>query len=316
MTETIFILSGLVLLFAGGEALLRGSVSLARSLKISKILIGAVIIGFGTSMPELTVSVGAALKDASDIALGNVIGSNIANILLIIGVSALISPIDVNDTSIRRDVLGMTISSIMLLVFMWLDALTFTSGLVFLTILSGYIFWSFKEDKQNKNNPHKHMEEDSTPDHPYKPSVAFLMTIAGLAALIGGASLLVDGAISIATSYGIPEAVIGLTLVAVGTALPEIAIAIIASLRNHSDVVLGNIMGSNIFNVLAIIGITVLIHPITVSEQLMAVDIWIMLLVTVLLGSLLFMKIRIGRSIAVMMLISYFSYSAWLYLAN
>lgn len=314
MTEILYIVFGLILLFLGGEALLRGSVSLARSFNISKLLISAVIIGFGTSMPELTVSVGAALKDSPDIALGNVIGSNIANILLIIGVSALICPILITDKAIRKDVLAMLLSGIMLAVLMWFDALNFSSGLAFLVVLAAYIFWSFAEDRKRQNKIHEHMEEDSDPQKPYKPAIALCISIIGLVSLIGGANLLVDGAVSIARGYGISEAIIGLTLVAVGTSLPELATAIIASVKKHGDVVLGNILGSNIFNILAILGITSMVQPIPVSPHMMKTDIWVMLAVSLLISILLIRQIKIGRQIVAIMLVSYVSYSAWLFI--
>lgn len=314
MTEIIYIASGLILLFFGGEALLRGSVSLARSFNISRLLISAVIIGFGTSMPELTVSVGAALKDAPDIALGNVIGSNIANILLIIGISALISPILITDKAIRRDILAMLLSGIMLAALIWFDALNFSSGLASLVVLGAYIFWSFAEDRKRQNKIHKHMEEDSDPQEPYKPAIALLISILGLAALIGGANLLVDGAVLIARGYGISEAIIGLTLVALGTSLPELATATIASIKKHSDVVIGNVLGSNVFNILAILGITSMVKPIPVAPNILYVDIWVMLAALLFIGILLIRQIKIIRPIATVMLLSYISYSAWLYI--
>lgn len=314
MTDIFYILFGLVLLFFGGEALLRGSVSLARSYNISKLLISAVIIGFGTSMPELTVSVGAALKDSPDIALGNVIGSNIANILLIVGISALICPILITDKAIRRDIFAMLFSGIMLAALMWFDALNFVSGVLLLLGLAVYIYRSFSEDRKRQNKIHEHMEEDSDPQKPYKPAVAVLISVCGLAALVGGASLLVDGAVSIARGYGISEAIIGLTLVAVGTSLPELATAIIASVKKHGDVVLGNILGSNIFNILAILSITSMVQPIPVSPHMMNTDIWVMLAVSLLISILLMKQIQIGRQIAALMLVSYVSYSAWLYI--
>lgn len=313
MKDILFVAMGFVLLFLGGEGLLRGSVSLAHHFRLSKILIGAVIIGFGTSMPELSVCLGAALKGSPDIALGNVIGSNIANILLIIGLSSLIHPIFVEDPSIRRDVFSMVFSSLGLLVLMALDQLTWVGGLFFLAALFLYVFRSFKGNKEGQNAMHENMDEDLSPDQTYRPSTSSFLALTGMGSLVVGAGLLIEGAVSMAKGYGVPEAIIGLTLVAVGTSLPEIAVAVIASYKKHGDVVVGNILGSNIFNILAILGITLVIYPIPVSPHLMTFDIWILLGVSLLLALLLLKRITIGRKTGAMMVAAYFLYALWLY---
>lgn len=315
MSEAIYIIVGLVLLFLGGESLLRGSVSLARSYGLSKLLVSAVIIGFGSSMPEMTVSVGAALKNSPDIALGNVIGSNIANILLIVGIAALLSPIHIKDSAIRRDVVWMLISVAGLVVLMWVNALNVYCGALLFLSLLGYIIWSFIQDRAHPNRVHEHMEEDAEPETSYTPVAAFIMCAVGLIALVGGASLLVDGAVSVARKFGISEAIIGLTIVAIGTSLPELATAIVASLKKHSDVVVGNILGSNIFNILAILGVTSMIKPIPVSPHLMHIDVWVMAAACIALSVLLVRKMTIGKLLGGAMLASYIGYSTWLYVA-
>lgn len=310
MIEVFYVVIGVVLLFAGGEFLLRGSVSLAHSFKVSRLLISGVIIGFGTSMPDLTVSVGAAIKDSPDIALGNVIGSNIANILLIIGVSALVRPIHVVGESINRNIFCMLLSAIILFVLMWFNSLNFKFGIVFLVVLAAYVLWFFRED-------HKHYKKQNSNGavlvKTYKPAIALMISVLGIACLVLGSSVMVESAMFIARIYGISEAVMGLTLVAVGSSLPELATAIISAIRRHSDVVLGNVVGSSIFNVLGILGVTLLVQPIDVCMKKLGVDIGVMLLSSIILSVLVKKRITIGRGAALAMLISYICYLSFLY---
>ncbi|MGB0935081.1 MAG: calcium/sodium antiporter [Alphaproteobacteria bacterium] len=302
------LLSGLILLFIGGEALLRSSISLAKSFGISKLLISAIIMGFGTSLPEMSVSIGAALKGSSDIALGNVIGSNTSNILLIVGLSALLTPILLPRALTRRDVLWMLGSTLALLVITKSNMLIFPVGIGLLVALSLYIYTSIKGDQEAMNEMYEHADEDAGPETPYSPKVAIPMCIVGLVTLLYGADVMVDGALIIARKYMIPETVIGLTIIALGTSLPELTMAVIASFRGHSDVVIGNVLGSNIFNILFILGCTSLVMPISVDPHLAAVDIWVMTGATALLSVLLMLKSRISRFVGLPMLLGYATY--------
>lgn len=315
MIDMALIVSGLVLLFWGGEALLKGSVSLARNFGLSKLLVSAVIVGFGTSMPEMTVSVGAALKGSPEISLGNVVGSNIANILLIIGAGALIAPILIKDMVVRRDVVAMIAASLALCGLALTGMFNLVAGIIMLSGLFGYIFWAYRQDRRNGAEA-DHIEEDVEGETPLSVSRATLYSIIGLGLLIGGATMLVDGAISLARNFGISEAVIGLTIVAVGTSLPELATSIVASLRKHSDVIIGNILGSNIFNILSILGVTALIKPIPVAEQILNFDIWIMLAASLGLSLFLWRGLTIGRGAGVTMLVLYTAYICFLYLSD
>lgn len=314
MIDVLMVLGGLVLLFFGGEGLIKGAVSLARNFGLSKLLVSAVIVGFGTSMPEMTVSVGAALKGASDIAIGNVVGSNIANILLIIGVAAILCPIFVAGSAVKRDAFVMLAASLALCGLAMIGTIGFVAGLLMFSALIGYIVWSYMQDKKSGAETAEHIEEDIEGEVQLTPLKASAYAVAGLVLLIGGAYILVEGAVSIARDFGISEAVIGLTIVAVGTSLPELATAVVAAYRKHSDVIIGNILGSNIFNILSILGITAMISPIPVAAQIASYDVWIMLGVAILLSIYLLRGLAISWISGASMLLVYCGYTAWLYM--
>lgn len=314
-------LAGLVLLFLGGEGLVRGSVAIATRLGISKLVVGMVIVGFGTSAPELVVSLQAALAGSPDIALGNVVGSNTANILLILGIAALLTPLANGDTAIRREALVMLLAAAALMLALWYGELDRIVGIVLLAGLALYLTLAFvKERKSRARNAasenahigaHEH-EADEVADIPLKLPLAIAATLAGLGLLVLGARLMVGGATAIARDFGVSEAVIGLTIVAVGTSLPELATAIVAAIRHHSDVVLANIVGSNIFNVLAILGITAAIAPISVSERFLLIDGPVMLAVTLLAFVILLRARTVSRLIGGGFLAAYCGYIVFL----
>lgn len=318
--SVVFVLSGLVLLYFGGEGLVRGAVSIAHRMKISMLLVSTVIVGFGTSMPEMIVSIQAALDGAPDISLGNVVGSNIANILLILGLCALIVPIVGAGHSVIRDVWVVMGSALMLA----LACLVFPSGglilgLVFLAVLAAYLTWSYRQDKKNDTSrlPEaeakvEHFEEDVDASPPLKTPRAVLYTLGGMGVLALGAKLLVMGSVDIARTFGLSEAVIGLTLVAVGTSLPELATGVVAALKRHSDVILGNVLGSCVFNVLAILGVTMLVADIPFTSRIADFDAWIMLAVTVILLPVVLTGRVISRREGAMFLAIYIAYTIWL----
>lgn len=321
MMDILMILGGLVLLFFGGEGLIKGAVSLARNFGLSKLLVSAVIVGFGTSMPEMTVSVGAALKGASDIAVGNVVGSNIANILLIVGLAAILCPIFVAGNAVKRDALVMLGASVILCGLALIGNIGFIAGIFTFTALIAYIVWSYAQDKKAgaetaKHITAEHIEEDIEGEPQLSPIKASVYALAGLVFLIGGAYILVEGAVAIARDFKLSEAVIGLTIVAVGTSLPELATAVVAAYRKHSDVIIGNILGSNIFNILAILGITAMISPIPIDTQIATYDVWIMLGVAVFLSIYLLRGFTVGRISGIAMLMAYCAYTVWLYIGT
>ncbi|MAS15278.1 MAG: sodium:calcium antiporter [Nitratireductor sp.] len=312
--DILFVAVGLIFLFLGGEGLVRGSVALAERLGISRLLIGLVIVGFGTSTPELLVSVNAAIDGAPEIALGNVVGSNIANVLLIIGVAAIIAPIISWDRTAVREALVATLISLATFALVHGEVITRIEGIAMLVVLTGYLFssyWLEKRDREAKTFQHEAEEFEDVPLPP--PWLAPVLAIGGIAALVFGADMLVEGAVNIARDFGVPNAVIGLSLVAIGTSLPELATAIVAAIRRHSDVVLGNVIGSNIFNILAILGVTVVIQPIEVSPRFREIDTSVMLGAALLLLALLFATKSIGRLWGAFMLAAYAAYMVLLF---
>lgn len=314
LNDLLLVAGGLVLLFFGGEALVRGSVAIAERLGISKLLIGLVIVGFGTSTPELLVSVNAALDGAPEIALGNVVGSNIANVLLILGLAAMIVPVSGWDRTAVRESMVAMLAALAAFLLVQGAAITRMEGMAMLVVLAGYLFASYWLERQDREAQTFQHEAEEFQDIPLRsPWLAPVLALGGIAALVFGADLLVTGAVSIARGYGVPDAVIGLSLVAVGTSLPELATAIVAAFRRHADVVLGNVIGSNIFNILAILGITVVIQPIEVSARFRDIDVPVMLGVSVLLLALLFATKAIGRGWGAAMLLIYALYMGFLF---
>lgn len=313
-TDFILVAGGLVLLFLGGESLVRGSVAIAERLGLSKLIIGLTIVGFGTSAPELLVSVDAALKQAPEIALGNVVGSNIANVLLIVGIASVILPIAGWRRTVVRDALVAGIVALALYGLVQGPAITRPVGMTLIAVLAIYLWASYWLERRDRNSSIIEREVEEFEGLPLKRAwAAPVVTVGGIALLVIGADLLVEGSVSIARRFGVPDAVIGLSLVAIGTSLPELATAIVAAVRRHSDVVLGNVIGSNIFNVLAILGVTAVIHPIAVSARFREFDTLVMLATACLLLVLLVLVSRIGRLWGVAMLILYAAYMAFLF---
>jgi cation:H+ antiporter len=306
MLDFIIIPLSLFLLYIGGEGVLKGVLVIARKFKLSNILVSAVIIGFGTSLAELTVSVEAVLIGSPDIALGNIIGSNIANILLVTAIAALITPIMLKNLKINRDIFVMIVASLLLLFFKFIDWLNFYSGVIFLLILFSYISYSYFQDQKDNGDKEENLENLSL-------IKAIIYSVIGLATLILGGWLLVNSSIKIAQSYGISEAVIGLTIVAVGTAIPELTTTIIASIKKHNDLVIGNILGSNIFNILGILGVTLLIENIPVTDEMMKKGIWEMIAATLFFIIILRFAKSISKLIASFMLTSYAIYIVYLF---
>ena len=302
---------GLALLFAGGEALVRGASTLARLAGLSPFVIGLTVVGFGTSAPELLVSIDAALSGAPDIALGNVVGSNIANILLIGGAAAVLAPFAARGAFPARDLIIMVGASLFLYELGTRGELTRPMGLFLLGSLAAYLLVT-------AFLPTKPVEAGEAPPEtgsPWRRAIVSLAYVgAGLAGLVFGAGWMVDGAVGIARSFGVSEAVIGLTIVAVGTSLPELATTLIAARRGQSQIGIGNIIGSNIFNILGILGATALIAPIPVAAGFVAVDMPVMIAAALGLTVVLLAVPRVGRITGAVSLALYAGYTAWLML--
>ena len=300
--DIVALLAGLVLLFLGGEWLVRGAVSLANRLGLPPLLIGLSVIGFGTSMPELLVSLRAAMSGSPDIAVGNVVGSNIANVLLIAGASAVISPIAAKIRGLSRDLAMMIAASLAMLVLGAVGAIPPWAGASMLLVLAAYLTGVTITDRRN------HRPHDPETQLRLSGVMEAVMLLGGFTALFFGADLLVDSASRIARTAGLSEATIGLSVVAVGTSLPELATSVAAAMRRHGEVALGNVVGSNMFNILAILGITSLIAPIGISPAIAETDIPVMIGVALLLAAIILTRHRIGRLAGAAMLVGYAGY--------
>jgi len=302
--------AGLALLLGGGEALVRGSVAIATRLGVSPLLIGLTLVGFGTSTPELVASLEAALIGAPGIAVGNIVGSNIANVLLILGLSALILPLATTRQAFRRDGAVLVGASLALLAVVLGGALGRWTGVGFLLLLAGYTIYTFLTERRTRDAAAAMHAAEASEVAPREMSllVGLACTLGGIAAVVIGASLLVHAALAIAGRLGLSEAVIGLTLVAVGTSLPELVTSAMAALRRHGDVAFGNIVGSNIFNILGIGGATALVSPIAVPAEIVRFDIWVMLAAAFLLVAFATTGWRVSRTEGALFLIAYAAY--------
>ncbi|WP_186386191.1 calcium/sodium antiporter [Stappia sp. TSB10P1A] len=289
---------GLALLFLGGDFLVRGAVVLAARLRISPLLIGLTVVGFGTSMPELLVSLNAALAGLPDIAIGNVVGSNTANILLILGLALVVAPLSSRLPGLRRDLLAMLASAALLALIAPGGVLRPWHGLLFLALLAAYLTYSaIRGRSQGATLP------DTGTALTLWQMLGFIA--AGLAALVFGADFLVQGATSLAVRIGVPDAVIGLTIVAVGTSLPELATSVVAAMKRQPEIAVGNVVGSNIFNILGILGVTAVLAPIPVAPQMARFDIPVMLAVTLVIAALLAVAPRVPRLVGLALLAAY-----------
>lgn len=312
MLNIFLLLCGIGLLALGGEALIRGALGLAVRLAVSPLLTGLVIVGFGTSMPELVVSVDAVRSGQPDIAIGNVVGSNIGNILLVLGLSAVITPLTVTALSLRRDALGVIAVSLLFTMLTFNGLLSRLDALIFLVVLVIYLLWAYWSERFEVSpsaGVYK-AEADEVEQVPKSVVWSIAATVMGLLLMIAGSQVLLKGAIGMAHSFGVSEAVIGLTLVAVGTSLPELSISVIAAIRGHADVAVGNILGSNIFNVLGILGVSAFVQPMKLANRVLVFDQWVMLVTAVLLFIFLWSGRRLNRLEGGVLLVGYFAYIA------
>ncbi|WP_287889904.1 calcium/sodium antiporter [Blastomonas sp.] len=305
MMQGLFLLLGLVLLIGGGDILVRGAVRIAERLRLSPMLIGLTVVGMGTSMPELAASVQASLSGSPGIALGNIVGSNIANALLILGAAALIAPIAVQSKALWRDGGVGTLAAMALLAAGASVGLSRAAGFAFLCAMAGYIYFAYRQERAGAPHGAAYdraiaMEEVDPALVPHdKPTASLATALAlfavGLALIVAGGVVLVDAAIQIAQQLGISDAVIGLTIVAVGTSFPELVTSVIAAYRRQGDIALGNVLGSNIYNILFIGGITGVVAPTAVPASIMGFDLWVLLATSVLVMVLALTGRRLGR---------------------
>jgi cation:H+ antiporter len=312
LTNFLLTVLGLGILLVGGELTLRGAIGLAKLLGVSAAMIGLTVVAFGTSAPELVVSLEATLDGSPDIAIGNVIGSNIANILLVLGVGALIAPLICDPGAVRRDGTAMMASMVLLVVLGLTGVINAWQGALMIVALIGFITWSYRVDRRNGTAVAElHAREvEETTGVPTATWLVLLYLVLGLVALVGGAKLLVDGAIGVARAAGISESVIALSLVAVGTSLPELAATAVAACRRHTDVAVGNVLGSNLFNVMLILGTASMVAPMPIAEEFVRVDLWVMLGAGIVLLPVMITGWKISRNEGILLLMLYVAYIA------
>ena len=303
---------GLLILLLAGDALVKGAVNLSLRLGVPALIVSLTIVAFGTSAPELLIAIEAVLDHAPGIALGNVVGSNTANILLVLGVPALLAVLHTSECDSRKTYMFMIAASLLFIALAFVGVFTWISGLVLLAAL-GLVLWdSFRSARRHRAECAGCADEELVdleevdPDMPVARIAIYL--VLGLIGLPLGANLLVDNATTIAAAYGVSETVIGLTLVALGTSLPELATTVMAALRRQADVALGNVIGSNMFNLLAIIGIASFFGKIPVAEQFLEFDLWVMLGASLLLIPFVFFKKDITRVWGVVLTALYIGY--------
>ncbi len=298
--DLIFAGLGLVILLLAGDALVRGAVNLSLRLGVPALIVSLTIVAFGTSAPELLIAVKAILEGVPGLAMGNVVGSNTANVLLVLGIPALIYGLDTRSCETRRNYIYMLGSTVLFMGLALMGVITWVQGLVLLAVLALILGAAFREAlahrKKAREQAQKEVEdvEGADPSMPGWKIAMFL--VLGLVGLPLGASLLVDASTSIAREFGISETIIGLTLVAIGTSLPELATTVMAAMRRQADVAIGNVIGSNMFNLLAIVGIASFVGPIPVSPGILQFDMWVMLAASLVLAPFVFFKWHMGRA--------------------
>lgn len=313
-TSILSLIAGFIVLGFAGEALLRGAVTVAKQLNVSPLVIGLTIIAFGTSAPELTVSLNAALDGQPDISIGNVVGSNIANILLVLGAMAVVSPFFINRGTLGRDGGIMLAISAVLVVLGYIGFINRVSGVVLLAVLIGFTVYLYtsSRDEEDTQEAEAGVDENLVPG---PPVFAFAVLLVGIAGVIWGAELMVEGAVGMARLWGISEAVIALSLVAIGTSLPELAVSLVAATRGHAGLAVGNIIGSNVSNILLILGTTAVIVPLPISEMMAMRDIPIMFGVACLGFIFMASGYRMARGEGLACLALYAAYMGYIFTA-
>ncbi len=312
--DFVLVIAGLVILLVAGDFLVKGAVSLSLRVGIPPLIVGFTIVGFGTSAPELLISIQSALAGSPGIALGNVVGSNIANILLVLGVPALLFTMDTRRVDSRRTYLQMIVASLIFVGICYAGPLYIWQGLVLLMLLAAMLFDAYlctRRHQKGVNIDNVTSEElseleDADPNMPIWQMAGYVL--AGLIGLPFGADILVEGAQRIAADFGVSEEVIGLTIVAIGTSLPELATTVVAGYRKQADVAMGNVIGSNMFNLLAIMGIASFFGPLPIADQFFTIDFWVMLGASVILALFVFFPLKLGRIWGLVFLTAYGGY--------
>lgn len=313
---TILLATGLFILVKGADWLVDGAVAIARHLGLSTLIIGLTIVAMGTSAPEVAASVTAALSDSGDIAVGNVYGSNIANLALVGGICALIRPISVSRSILIRDLPIMLTCTLLLRLLIGDLVFSRPESLVLLALFSGVIVLMVKSEKRREmkeSDVLREAQEVISHAAALKPAKAALLVVIGLICLAAGAKLAVNNAVILGQAAGISNAVIGLTIIAVGTSLPELITCLIASFKGHDDLSVGNLVGSNIFNAMFVLGVTGAVRPFAVSPRLVGLDFWLVMLISAVFAGFAYLSPKIGRFAGLVLTGIYAAYMVYLF---
>jgi len=311
--DILLVVAGMAVLIGGGELLVRSASRLAAALRVSPLVIGLTVVAFGTSAPELAVSVQSALAGQPDLAIGNVVGSNIFNVLMILGLSAMIVPLAVASSLIRRDLPLMVIASIVFGAMAYDGRITRVNGIILFSGIVAYTWWCVRESRRETAAIQKEFaQEFSTPAKSL--TLDGIMLVIGLVLLAVGSRWLISGSSSIARSFGVSELVIGLTIIAAGTSLPEVITSVMAAIRGERDIAVGNVVGSNLFNLLSVIGLSAIVSPdgIGVTESAIRFDIPVMILVAVVCLPIFITGRQVSRGEGVLLFAGYIAYTVYL----
>ncbi len=304
--DLLYVIGGFIILLISGDALVRGAVGLSLKLGIPALIVSLTVVAFGTSAPELLISIKAAVNDAAGLALGNIVGSNIANVLLVLGLPALLFGISTQDTSCKQNYLYMTLASIVFIIMGLLGPFSLLNGVLMLVMLAVILLQAYNYAKHSRATLLTVSEEIPQTGSMWWKII--IMLVIGVIGLPFGANFLVEGAVNIAQRAGIEDSVIGLTMIAIGTSLPELATTVMAAYRKEADVAIGNVIGSNIFNLLGVIGVTSLITTLPVSPAFITFDFWVMLTASLVLFPFIWLKVDLGKIWGALFLTAYTAY--------
>ena len=312
LPDLVLVILGFIFLIFGGESVVQGAITIARKMNVSPLLIGFTIVAVGTSLPELAVTINAVSSNSQelvDLAVGGVLGSNVANVMLVLGTAAMLGACEKPGVEIKKDAMAVIMASIILLVTVVMGEITQIVGILMIIALISYYIYSYNYSK--KLGLDEELEETWMGENLL---LALIITILGGAMIVLGAELLIEGSVGIADSFGISESIVGLSVIALGTSLPELAVTMIAALRGHKGVAIGNVLGSNVINILGILGISsAYAGGILVSEEFAGRDIWVVLVTSGLVATMLLNEQKITKTLGVIMVIGYLSYMTLLY---
>lgn len=308
-SDPILVIVGFILLMAGGEGVVQGAVRIADRMNVPPLLVGFTIVAIGTSLPELAVAIEAIGQDKPEIAVGGVLGSNVANVMLVLGTACMLGSGEDAGAGLRRDAIAVITATVILFAFVSMEEIPYEGGLGMLLLLVGYYTYSYLYSKGKEEDTE--VEDNWLPDN---IMLAIVATIAGGVMIWQGAVLMLEGATGLATSYGIPDSIIGLSIVALGTSLPELAVTLIAALRNQGGVAIGNVLGSNVMNILGILGTASIIGGgLEISSDFAGRDIWVVILTSGLVAAMLLDDREIGPRVGATMVVGYIAYMAFLF---